>query len=123
MHEMVLLFHELADGSWHLDWMLDQPSYDEYRLVTFRVLDRIDEPGLACWSAVRQADHRAAYLTRQGPISRNRGTVRRLARGSCSWVERADDRITVDLRWPSWAGRVLGRRMEADRWTFTVEPG
>jgi len=35
-------------------------------------------------------DHRAAYLTFEGDISSNRGTVRRIEQGKCEVLEHAD---------------------------------
>jgi hypothetical protein len=42
-------------------------------------------------------DHRTAYLTFEGQISGNRGTVRRVEQGICN-VEQVGDRWTINLR-------------------------
>jgi hypothetical protein len=42
-------------------------------------------------------DHRQAYLTFEGEISGNRGTVRRVEQGICM-VENSDQRWTIHLR-------------------------
>ncbi len=90
---MVLLLHELPDGSAHFDWMFDpveranaaiddavplhtphdRQVQDERRLVTFRVDTRLDQsapqPGIPITiEATRLPDHRVRYLTYEGPI-------------------------------------------------------
>lgn len=120
MAGMVLLEHTLTDGSWHLDWMLQRPSPRGDRLVTFRVRDRLDTPGVMGWIGERLGDHRAAYLSYEGVISGGRGTVRRVAAGSCSWVVLDEDRCELDAAWPGVAGRVVGGRIDAGRWRFEL---
>jgi hypothetical protein len=87
---MVLLRHELPDGSGHFDWLLERPNYPD--LLTFRVQERIDQlgPGAAGFAATRLADHRRAYLTYEGPISDGRGSVTRVAAGTCEVQEGPD---------------------------------
>jgi hypothetical protein len=84
---MVLLRHDLPDGSSHFDWLLERPGYSS--LLTFRVQERIDRPGPGPggFAATRLADHRLAYLTYEGPISDGRGSVTRVAAGSCEVQE------------------------------------
>jgi hypothetical protein len=88
---MVLLRHELPDGPGHFDWLLERPGYPD--LMTFRVRERIDllgpgEPG--GFTATRLEDHRRAYLTYEGPISGGRGSVTRVAEGTCEVQEGPD---------------------------------
>src|SRR5262245_43439326 len=78
----VQLLHELADGTSHVDWMIAQDPRGERPLVTFRVAARVDElAGGGVVAAQRLDDHRPAYLDYEGPVSGNRGKVRRLVRG------------------------------------------
>ena len=42
-------------------------------------------------------DHRRDYLTYEGPLSNNRGTVKRVAGGTFHFQVRSDDAITLDL--------------------------
>lgn len=112
MPPMVLLLHELPDGSSHYDLMLARSADaqpDQRVLITFRLTDRIDlarpsAAGPVELLAVRLADHRAAYLAYEGPVHAGadsttlhaaavsthpdssmgvRGRVRRLAAGTC----------------------------------------
>ena len=64
-----------------MDWVIAPDDMDDMdgrdMLVTFRVAGRID--GLACGArliAHRIDDHRPEYLAYEGPLSRDRGTIR-----------------------------------------------
>jgi len=78
----VLLRHDLADGTHHVDWMISQNSAGTLPLITFRLDQRLDEleAGQSV-PATRLEDHRPLYLDYEGPISGNRGTVKRLSYG------------------------------------------
>ena len=122
----VVLRHDLPDGSWHLDWML-QPGGaacshpDDRVLVTFRLQARPDQ--LACGAnlpAQRLSPHRAIYLRFEGDIGGGRGSVTRMAAGevlTCR-VDEAAGRIVV--RWDGAADRAVAGyrldRLEGDRW-------
>ena len=106
----VLLYHRLPDGLWHFDWLLqrpvaaDSPPGDATGLIGFRLTARPDASACLAFDAERTPDHRAAYLTYQGPVSNDRGHVRRLARGRCRWGEPQqspdlDHGFTVGCRW------------------------
>ncbi len=83
----VLLVHSLPDGSAHIDWMVERPlptpdaPSPAHRLATWRVVHRIDRPLLAPFRAIPLPDHRDRYLSYEGPVSGDRGEVRRLAAG------------------------------------------
>ena len=76
---VVLLLHE-GFGTPHIDLLLER---DDGPLVTFRVpagTSLLLEPGHAgAFDAERSPDHRRVYLDYEGPVSNNRGTVRRVA--------------------------------------------
>lgn len=89
MAHAVLLEHRLPDGSFHYDWMMERLPGST--LVTFRVGERIDLGEVVAFRATRLPDHRAVYLTYEGPVSGNRGDVRRLAQGDIA-ITRDDAR-------------------------------
>jgi hypothetical protein len=68
--------------------------------------------------AERLADHRLAYLVYEGPISNNRGTVRRLDFGTYSTIEEFADRWIVNLAGHSIRGRLSLLRYpgEGEKW-------
>ncbi len=53
--------------------------------------------------ANRLPDHRLVYLEYEGPVSGDRGTVRRIAAGSYQLLDRQPDRLKVELRTTSWS--------------------
>lgn len=91
---MVLLLHELPDGSSHFDWMIERPNA-QGGLITFRVSARIDLLEQGRFSAQRLADHREQYLSFEGPVAGGRGTVTRLARGEASMVREESHSLEV----------------------------
>lgn len=76
---VVLLLHE-GHGAAHIDLLMER---DDGPLVTFRaplgVKLALAAGDAAAFEAERLADHRRVYLEYEGPVSNNRGTVRRLA--------------------------------------------
>ena len=117
MERTVLLRHELADGSWHYDWLLERPAGGAAGLVAFRVGERVDR-GPGTWEAERIADHRTRYLDYEGPISGGRGSVRRVAAGACRLEEEGEAVLRVRLDLGELSGEVVGRPIGAGRWRF-----
>lgn len=122
---MVLLRHDLPDGSWHYDWMLDLPGADggaggRGGLVTFRVLERPETVGVGgVIAGERLADHRRVYLTYEGEVSGGRGRVTRLARGACGLIAASGENLEfhVDV---DGHGRSSWRAASgASGWTLT----
>lgn len=118
----MLLRHTLADGSSHIDWMLEQPGAE--RLITFRLDQRIDQEPREPFPAERLADHRRRYLDYEGPISGGRGEVIRLAQGTCSFEYVSPERIVVCIKFGLQDTRLEGRCLRGSRWEFRpqVEP-
>jgi hypothetical protein len=111
----VVLIHDYPALHW--DLMLEK----EAALRTWR-LDR--PPGEAGSIAAEPlADHRLAYLDYEGPVSGNRGTVRRFDRGDYGLIRETAARQEVKLEGTVLRGRaVIERRESSDCWTFTFEP-
>lgn len=122
MEAMVLLHHDMPDGSWHLDWMLERIGDDPHRLVTFRVDQRIDHSACVVFHAEHLADHRADYLDYEGPVSGDRGIVRRLARGRCSILDLTDQTLIARIAWGGLHRLARGVLKAGDRWSFTLGP-
>jgi hypothetical protein len=76
MGRTVLLLHQFPDGSAHLDWLTERPDSD--RLLSFRIRERIDDPGYRRFQAEAMPDHRRAYLDYEGPVSAAGGYLRRV---------------------------------------------
>jgi hypothetical protein len=112
----VQLLHELPDGSHHVDWMIAQDPRGRGPLVTFRVPQRVDALDVGQrLEAVRIADHRPAYLTYEGPVSGQRGTVRRLARGAVARLDQQPDEWQMEVRWEVPPGGSRHQRLRVKR--------
>lgn len=127
MGRMVLLRHDLPDGTHHYDWMLERP--DGGALLTFRVALRIDDPACTRFDGVRLADHRAAYLTCEGEVSGGRGRVTRLASGTVEALRDlpADGLVSARVCWGGAWAEVRGARtagnagaVDEESWAFTL---
>jgi hypothetical protein len=115
-----VLHHVLPDGSAHHDWLIDRG--DGGLLVTFRCDASPSEA--AAFVATRVPDHRRIYLTYEGAISGNRGTVRRVASGSCLIRVDAPDAFIIDACFDGgdlqrFSARLLGGQAGIDlHWRF-----
>jgi hypothetical protein len=108
MPRFVILAHDHPTLHW--DFMLE----DENVLLTWR-LASLPLPEQAV-VAERIGNHRPMYLDYEGPVSRNRGNVRRWDGGEFEWLERSEDRIVVRLRGHGVDGTFRLERVPEDRW-------
>lgn len=124
MARTVLLEHRTPDGGSHFDWLLapDDGRYgpDDRVLISFRVSRRIDlEDRPSEFEALRIGDHRWVYLSYEGDLSEDRGSVQRLAEGV--WTPEGDERGAISGS-AVWEGRIEwrfeGRQIGDDRWVF-----
>jgi hypothetical protein len=112
----VQLLHELPDGSRHVDWMIAQDPRGRDPLITFRVQQRLDDlPAGQRIEAVRIADHRPAYLAYEGPVSGDRGTVKRLARGTAAVLDQRPDGWRVEVWWETPPARPQPQQLRLTR--------
>ncbi|MEM8758469.1 MAG: hypothetical protein AAGF47_11895 [Planctomycetota bacterium] len=120
---MVVLRHEVPDGSAHFDLLLDTAAAEAGPLMTFRCHRRPDVPQAAPWLAERLPPHRRVYLTYEGPVSGDRGRVSRVASGRAVVDAGGVDaqELTLRLITPSGVVLVRGRRLDAACWRFTSE--
>jgi hypothetical protein len=136
----VLVRHDPPSGSaepWHYDWFLGPASSrisgdSEMRdVISFRVWERPDAPGLRAFGAQRLSAHRRFYLDHEGPIPgpTDRGCIVKIAEGACDVTETDDRRITLRMRDQDvriWIGlRIVDDAAPADmsQWRFTLAGG
>lgn len=74
----VILEHTV-NGEKHYDLMLEVPGQE--RLRTLQLKARLEKPGDSC-EFKELEPHRRAYLEYEGEVSGNRGTVKRIERGT-----------------------------------------
>lgn len=117
MGRLVLLRHDAPDGGHHYDLLLERQPGD-HRVLTFR-LDRIispKDPGSA--NAQRLDEHRAAYLTYEGPISGNRGIVTREWSVEAQLAEESSTRVFIEVE----GGIQIVFEQSNTRWHVEVQP-
>ena len=114
-HRFVILEHALAEGP-HYDLMLERPS----DLATWSFREQPRTP--ARMTGRRIQPHRKHYLAYEGPLSRGRGTVRRVDEGTFRVLDWTGDRVDFVAEGRVLNGRVsLAREQDGERWTFTSE--
>lgn len=108
----------------HWDLLLEHPLPDNHSLLSFELLVPPEE-----WfnptAATRLPDHRPAYLTYEGPISNNRGHVKRILQGSFDWVKANECSLILRLKWGKWeeyAGESLGAEHTGTKESFSTPP-
>lgn len=121
MPRYVVLRHEPSPGkkfSAHFDLMLERDG----ALWTW-ALPELPVAGQAVWGR-RLDDHRLAYLDYEGPISGDRGAVRRIAAGEYVLRNAAPDRLEAELRGAGFSGILaLEREVESPyRWRVALSP-
>jgi hypothetical protein len=110
----VLLYHDQA-GSAHWDLMIDRGT----ALATWQLLDPPETLAVMGGSPIRArrlADHRRIYLDYEGPVSEDRGHVRRIDRGECLALEASPTSWTIRLIGRVLRGTFVLSRIEDDRW-------
>lgn len=102
--------------------MIAQDPRGREPLVTFRIDERLDALAAgAHLRAERAPDHRPAYLSHEGPISGDRGEVRRLAAGLVTDQRRGPDGWQLEVRWHGGpAQRLRLRRQDGEAWRIEV---
>ena len=119
MHRTVVLEHTLPDGTSHFDWMIEDPVLEgDRRLATWRTTHRPDRAE-GSFVGERIGAQRSAYLTFEGVISGDRGSVRRLVSGTADWEVADAGRVTVRISWES--GRITrytGEKKDGSWWLF-----
>ena len=125
MPQTVILQHQLPNGDSHFDWMIDQPHLlTEHRLLTFRCEIRPDFLPRNGMIAQMLPDHRKVYLTYEGHLTDNRGSVTRVAQGTIEIVERTEQSMQMQVQWPSSNQIIEGTCIESSSssWRFISRP-
>jgi hypothetical protein len=67
-------------------------------------------------SALHIGNHRIDYLDYEGPVSGNRGQVRRWDAGDCDWLERSEQLVVVRLHGGRFNGILRLEWQRGDEW-------
>ncbi|MCA9075725.1 MAG: hypothetical protein KDA93_11875 [Planctomycetaceae bacterium] len=99
----------------HWDFMLESGDV----LRTWR-LEREPQSGVD-FRATELPDHRRMYLDYEGPVSGDRGTVRRWDAGTYSISGESSNELTIDIAGEHTCGTITLRKTDvADEWTFVL---
>jgi hypothetical protein len=113
MSRFVLLEHDHPRLHWDLmleagavlwTWRLDTPPTRDHPV-----------------RATRIPDHRPLYLDYEGPVSGNRGSVRRWDHGIFTWLRTSETELTVQLDGIRLTGLLRLVREEGDDWQVSFE--
>jgi hypothetical protein len=104
MPRFVILEHRWRGTHW--DLMLEVEPGGPLRTWALDQAPIVAEPHEAI-PARALPDHRAAYLTYEGPISGDRGEVRRVDAGTFAVIEWADACVVVELAGETTRGRLV----------------
>jgi hypothetical protein len=110
----VILHHQVAGGE-HWDLMLERGEI----LLTWQLPREPVERSSLPMPAKRIFDHRKAYLTCEGPVSGDRGSVARVDAGTVEIKEAAPDRYLVLLDGERLAGW-FALTVEGNAWVFAA---
>ena len=120
-----ILEHTTATGVHH-DWLIEDPTLPnpaapDARLWTARVAPPPqDWPSLQRFDLTVIPPHRRAYLDYQGPVSGNRGYIRRLAHGMCQASIWSTNKIVLSLQSEQVYLVLQLTRLASDRWVAVV---
>lgn len=108
-----VLWHSFPQPHW--DWMFEKDG----ELATFRsapnCLEVLRGGITQVWTQL--PGHRKHYLDYEGPVSGNRGEVKRIMGGTCRWLEEADQVIRLELSSPDFSGYLsLLSTTHPDQW-------
>ena len=108
---------EDSDRPSHWDFMLE--AKDELLTWQWDTLPLSAHPFHA-----RQLDpHRLEYLTREGNLSRNRGTVTRIDQGTFTpAIKNLTTEFKVSLQLQQFSGTLTGKQIRNDQWLFEWSP-
>lgn len=118
MPRFALLYHELpATSARNSHWdLLLEPEVEAALpptaglLRTWALETPLDGPQPVC--AARLADHRRLYLEYEGPISGDRGEVRRVAEGDYQLLQDSPAATILQLSGPVLSGRLTITHLE-----------
>ena len=114
----VLLRHAMEAGT-HYDWLIARPGED--LLWTARVADPSSRwAELRRWTLEALPPHRRVYLTYEGPVSGDRGTVERVDSGDVRIEAWTADAATLVVAMAQFRGTVSLTRQDALHWLAEV---
>ena len=72
---------------------------------------------------VQTDDHRLVYLDYQGPLTGQRGTVRRIDGGALAWKHRGEHEFIAEIKGQRWQGLLRLKKIDETRWLVVFNSG
>jgi len=115
---VVILRHDQNDGG-HYDLMIEDPAADapDRPLLTWRCDLHPRDWSAAPFDLAALGPHRRAYIDYEGPLTGDRGSVRRVDRGPAMVLDATPDGLRLDLHLAHAVGTLELTRAGGDRWT------
>ena len=104
MTRFVLLCHNTTEHQFHWDFLFEESNACKTFSLSQEFVEEVQKTGTLKCRVKPLADHRLAYLDNEGPVSGDRGFVKRLDCGTCQRIaetvhfEGRFCRGTIDLR-------------------------
>lgn len=118
MPSLFVILHHRLDSGEHWDLMLERGEV----LLTWQLLrEPVNRESLPI-PASHIGDHRKAYLDYEGPLTGNRGTVRRVDSGSLDIIEDTAQGLRIVLTGKRLCGSFT-LRSQAEGWSFETAGG
>ena len=114
MPSRFVILHHRVEGGEHWDLMLEHGEV----LLTWQLSRMPAGPESFPVPAKRIGDHRKAYLTYEGPISGNRGTVRRVAEGEVQITAIDTTHLRFVLSHPTLTGEFVLMKDHSGGWVL-----
>jgi len=113
-----VILHHTGCGGEHWDFMIERDGV----LLTWQLLAQPTDPGALPIVAKRIGDHRLAYLDYEGPVSGDRGQVRRVDAGTAEFEDFTASYCAVILRGERISGRFALAAAGDGAWTLDRAP-
>lgn len=116
-----ILQHTTPTGVHH-DWLIEDPTLPDPKAPDARLWTARVTPPPADWPKLKRLDltvippHRRAYLTYQGPVSNNRGHVKRITSGTCEVSLWSESRIVLTIKTKATTLDLQLQRQSAAHW-------
>lgn len=112
------ILHHQVKGGEHWDFLLEH----EGKLLSWQLFHYPLSSGNYPITCRRLADHRLMYLDYEGPVSRDRGHVRRVDSGHFQFEKLDEDHIVVQLSGYHLSGmyELLRAKANGELWAFQV---
>lgn len=112
MPNQYVILHHRTKNSEHWDLMLEHKDV----LLTWQLSAEPDGPSTLPLKAIQITDHRKAYLTYEGPISGERGEVRRVDEGHFEFEEITANEYVFEIEGRLLTGRMRLRCTDGQWW-------